>query len=584
MTSPPLTSTNTAEGSGHQLLSVGVLAADLVGYSELIFDDPQQAIAVLRDSRKVLLDAIRAHGGSIMQTPGDFVLATFPQPDRLLPGALEAQARLLEHHRSGKSARDGHWKIGLEFGEVHLVEGDCYGTAINIAARLQALAAPGEVWFTDAVPRSGVKAGEIEIDELGAKQLKNIRHPVRVFRARLAGYPKPAPVQRRADLPTFEGRLQKPVLMLEDFRHVGRGSRARFLGEALIEELKLILSRLSGSLTVIHRADSDHDYVLSGTIQGSGSNFRIVSKLVSARDGLTLWAERFESNLAESFDVQDQLAREIVSALQLTLTEGEQAQLWSRATNSGRAWEAFQRGHDFERRYTREGHARAKEQYLQALSLDGEYLCAAVALGFCHLDEIRLGWSQDDGASLATAEDLYARASAIAADHPDVLALLAYIRFFQDRLDEARSAIDRAVALAPQSPEIIAYQGALFDLLGDFAAAIRAYARAVSLAPHTPAWIASNLGLSLLALDNSFEAERVLREVIRSHPHYARAWIGLTVALVRQGRLGEAAQAAETMLSLDPLFTTADWARSRPFSHPETLSRFIAELRAAGLN
>jgi TolB-like protein/Flp pilus assembly protein TadD len=531
----------------------------------------------------VLLEAIAAHDGTVLQMPGDFVLAIFDDAKSLLPAALEAQTRLLAHHRSRRSAGSGHWKIGLEFGEVHLVGGDCYGTAINVAARLQALAAPGEVWFTAAVPCAPADAAGIEIEELGVKQLRNIRDPIRVLRARLKEYPTAPSTSSRDRLPAFGGKLQKPVLLLQDFKQVGRGNRARFLGEALVEELKLILSRLSGSLSVMHGALGTHDYVLSGTIQGTGSKFRIVAKLVSASEGLTLWAERFESDLAHSFDVQDQLAREIVAALQLTLTEGEQAQLWSRATNSGRAWEAFQRGHDFERRYTREGHARAKEHYLQALSLDPEYLCAAVALGFCHLDEIRLGWSADDGVSLATAEDLYARAKDIAADHPDVLALLAYVRFFQNSLEEARGAIDRAVALAPQSPEIIAYQGALFDLLGDFAAAIRAYARAVSLAPHTPAWIASNLGLSLLALDNSFEAERVYREVISSHPNYARAWIGLTVALVRQGRMREAAQAADRMLALDPLFTTADWARSRPFSHQETLARFLADLRAAGL-
>jgi adenylate cyclase len=583
MTSPTSATMNMTRAQQDRREVVGVLAADLVGYSELVFEDPQHAISVLRDSRNVLLEAIAAHDGTVLQMPGDFVLAIFDDVDSLLPSALEAQTRLLAHHRSRRSAGSGHWKIGLEFGEVHLVGGECHGTAINVAARLQSLAAPGEVWFTAAVPRSETAAADIEIEELGAKQLKNIPDPVQVFRARLNGYPARVSKVGRVNLPKFEGRVDKPVLLLEAFRHDGRSRRVGFLGEALIEELKLILSRLSGSLTVIHGAASRNDYVLSGTVQGSGSDFRIVTKLVSARQGTTLWAERFESNLAQSFDLQDQLAREIVAALQLTLTEGEQAQLWSRATNSGRAWEAFQRGHDFERRYTREGHAKAKDHYLQALRLDPDYLCATVALGFCHLDEIRLGWSADDKASLATAEDLCKRAQAITADHPDVMALLAYIRYFENRLGDARTAIERAVMLAPQSPEIIAYQGALFDLFGDFNAAIRAYSRAASLAPHTPAWIASNLGLSLLALDNSFEAERVYREVIRSHPDYARAWIGLTVALVRQGRMEEAAEAADTMLSLDPLFTTAEWARSRPFSHEETLSRFVADLRAAGL-
>ncbi len=133
------------------------------------------------------------------------------------------------------------------------------------------------------------------------------------------------------------------------------------------------------------------------------------------------------------------------------------------------------------------------------------------------------------------------------------------------------------------SPEIIGYQGALSDLMGDYAGAIRAYTRALSLSAHSPAWIASNLGLSYLAVEDNDEAERIFREVVQYHPSYYRAWLGLAIALTRQGKSIEAKHAAESVLSIDPHFTAQEWARSQPFRDADLLARFVADMRATGL-
>jgi tetratricopeptide (TPR) repeat protein len=295
-----------------------------------------------------------------------------------------------------------------------------------------------------------------------------------------------------------------------------------------------------------------------------------------------MWMESYDCDLRRRFDIQDQIAGEIVSSLQLALTEGEQAQLWRRGTESGKAWEQFQRGHDFEGRYTREGHRRAILHYREALVIDPNYLSAMVSLAFCRLDEIRLGWTADPGDATSEAEQLCTKAMSFR-PHPDVQALLAFLRFFQKRWDEAEAAMEIAVELGSHSPEIIGYQGALNDLMGDYAAAIRAYTRALSLSAHSPAWIASNLGLTYLAVGDNDEAERIFREVVQFHPNYVRAWIGLAVALVRQGKTSEAKHAAELVLSLDPHFTTQEWARSEPFREAHLLSRFVVDMRATGL-
>jgi tetratricopeptide (TPR) repeat protein len=322
---------------------------------------------------------------------------------------------------------------------------------------------------------------------------------------------------------------------------------------------------------------------LKASLQSGGKHLRLTARLISAASGFTVWAERYDCDLREQFKLQDDVAREIVVALQAALTEGEQARFWHRGTQSGLAWEQFQLGRDQECRYTRGGHRNAKGHYQQALRLDPSYLSALVALGFCHLDEIRLGWSDDEKASLGQAEAAASRAAGIDPDHPDMFSLIAFVRFMQGRPEEAVAAMDKAVAAAGLNSEIIAYQGTLRDLLGNFHAAIRSYTRALSLSPHSKPWIGSNLGLSYLAIGEAQEAEKIYRDVIANYPDYERAWTGLAVALLRQYKIEEAREAAQRVLLLDPRFTVAGWGKSRPFDNEVLLQQFMADLREVGL-
>ena len=119
--------------------------------------------------------------------------------------------------------------------------------------------------------------------------------------------------------------------------------------------------------------------------------------------------------------------------------------------------------------------------------------------------------------------------------------------------------------------------------MGDYRSAIRSYATALQLSAHSPPWIPSNLGLSYLALGNEAEAEHIYRAVLQHYPDYVRAWIGLVVALNRQGKATEAKRAAETVLTLDPQFSSTEWVRSRPFNDEKLLNVFVDDLRAVGI-
>jgi adenylate cyclase len=565
-----------------------VLTADLADYSELVFRDAEAGVQSLVESRDVLKAAIGASRGQVVSTPGDFVLAGFSGADDAVAAALAGQRQLANRNASTDSYYRATWRIGIAYGDVFAIGGDIYGHAVNVAARIQSLARPGEILVTDGVERMLSPGSEYAIENLGTQRLKNIADPVGVFRISAPGARRSeAPDYGASDHSDLKRRLRKPVIRIEPFLVLDESQPKILMARAIGEELHIVLSRLTSSITVIDSESIGRtppvDYVLKAAIQGAGRHIRIMARLVSTTDGSSMWAERYDCDLAEGFELQDDIAREIVVALQLALTEGEQARFWRRGTKSGRAWEHFQLGRDQEGRYTRDGHRNAIHHYEQALKDDPTYISALVALGFCHVDNVRLGWTDEVAGSLREAERAFERANAVDAKHPDVLSLLAFIRVLQGRRDEAVAAMQAAVLAAGSNAEIIGYQGALHDLLGDFASAIRCYKRALSLSHHVKPWIGSNLGLSYLANGSPAEAEKIYRLVLEQYPRYARAWIGLSVALVRQDRSIEARSAAARVIELDPQFTVSKWGHSRPFSDETLLLGLMNDMLSSGL-
>ena len=140
----------------------------------------------------------------------------------------------------------------------------------------------------------------------------------------------------------------------------------------------------------------------------------------------------------------------------------------------------------------------------------------------------------------------------------------------------------KAVALEPRSAELNAYLGALYDTLGRYEDAADAYRRAMALSPYHSAWIASNLGLTYCMMGRLAAAERMFRQVVKHHPDYLRAYIGLAVVEKRLGRDEEARRAAALLRRLDPMFRADDWGRAQLYTDPAVVDAFVADLKATG--
>ena len=574
-----------------------VLVADAVGYTARMETNARAALTALFECRNLIAEAVEGAGGTVVDTPGDFFLSLMPTVPVAVACAVAIQRELGERNRNCEEDYRAVYRIGIGLGDLYQHGDDVLGEAINIAARLQALAQPGGIVLSGPARDVVGEQTDLAFDYLGERPLKNLTARVRAY-AVASRSPDGGPARPIGEPRAGPGDAMpiRPIVEVEDFKAATGSEFETLFAAGLVEEIIGILAILSGSLTVRQvgsatrpvqlaagHAETPRIYRLSGTVRRGGDATRILARLTASATGEAVWADRFSYGLEESFDAQELIAHEVVTAIQGTLTEGQQIAIWRKSTSSLRAWELFQRGHDLEQRFTRESHKEARRCYQSAVTIDPNYASAIIALAFCHLDEIRLGWSPDAASSFEAAGALYERAIAVEPEDPGCHALLAFLELHQARDEAAAAAMHRAVALAPGSGELFGYLGYLCETLGRWEEALAAYRRAMRLSTHFPAWIASNFGFAMCNVGQLHEARRAFLGVTANHPDYVRAYIGLVVTYRRLGMADEAGHAVTELLRRDPLFTVADWAAHRPYADAAIVEAFARDMREAGL-
>ena len=180
-------------------------------------------------------------------------------------------------------------------------------------------------------------------------------------------------------------------------------------------------------------------YVLEGSVQRTGDRVRITAQLIDALNGRHLWAERYDRDVKDIFALQDDIARNVVTALQVMLTVGEQARVWRRQTDNPEAYEYFLRGREHHRHLSKTGHAEAKRLYEKPVALDPSFASAWLALAGVHQVDARFGWSKNRGRSISLLADAVQKALAIDDTQSTVYLQLANRAIVKRRYDQAIS-------------------------------------------------------------------------------------------------------------------------------------------------
>ena len=318
-------------GSNLRQRLAAILAADAVGYSRLMSIDERATVAALDAARSVFHAQTMANQGRVVDTAGDSVLAVFQTAAGALNAALQIQAELAEAGKGIPVVRRMLFRIGIHAGDVmEKADGSVYGDGVNIAARLQALAEPGQITVSDVI--HGAVRGKVSASftDQGEQQVKNIEHPVRVYRVQVGGRSDSATIAvARSPVGEIDLSLpDKPSIAVLAFVNISGDPEQEYFTDGITEDIITELSRFH-SLFVIARNSSftykgkpvdvrtvskelGVRYVLEGSIRRAGDRIRVTAQLIDALTGKHIWAEKYDRVLADIFEVQEDLTRRIV--------------------------------------------------------------------------------------------------------------------------------------------------------------------------------------------------------------------------------------------------------------------------------
>ncbi|HEX6117862.1 MAG TPA: adenylate/guanylate cyclase domain-containing protein [Dongiaceae bacterium] len=572
-----------------------ILATDVVGYSRLAAADEAGTLAALKARRRdVLTPLVAQHRGRIFKVAGDGVLVEFASAVDAVQCAIDLQQGMAAANDGQPEERHIVLRIGINLADV-MVEGtDLYGDGVNIAARLESLADPGGICLS-AMIHQNVKAKlNLAFEDIGEQHLKNITEPVRTFRIRLG--PEAAPVSRGAGaLPLPD----KPSIAVLPFTNMSGDPEQEHFSDGVSEDIITALSKLSKLFVVARNSTFTYKgrptdikqvgreqgvrYVLEGSVRRGGNRLRITAQLIDAISGHHIWAQRYDRSMHDVFELQDEITREVTSALQVELTEGERARLWASGTKNLEAWETAIQIPELLESHLRSDFLPARRLAERALQLDPNYAAAWAMLGWSYWNEVFNGWTDDPGATLSRALEALERARSIDHANPDTLALLAFAHISLKKYDEAFELAEQAMLHGPNNSfaRAVAANVALFtnrphEMISLLQTAMR-------LCPIYPAWYVGDLAYAYLLLDRHAEAIVTASEAARIDPDYMYAYHVLAVAHAEVGQIEEARAAARNMLRIEPKWSLRRFADIQPFNDDRLRRRLVEGFQRAGL-
>jgi adenylate cyclase len=435
-------------------------------------------------------------------------------------------------------------RIGINLGDVMVEGGDLYGDGVNIAARLQALARPGEIWMAGNVHDQVERKLSLTYDDLGPREMKNIARPVHAYR--IGADASRAPIPDTSALPT------KPSIAVLPFTNLSGDPNQQYFSDGITEDIITELSRFR-SLFVIARNSSFQyrdkavdvrrvarelgvSYVVEGSIRKMAERVRITAQLIDAVTGNHLWSERYDRNIDALFEVQDEVTRTIVATLVGRVEEAEISEATHRRTGSLAAYDSLLRGIELLRGYGDENNRRARELFESSISLDPRFALAHAYLALALLVEHRYDAAPD----LIKDRALESGLTAIQLDPREGRChqFLAQAYRYRGEFDLAISHFERSTALNPNDANGIAQMGSVLAMAGRAEEGVNLIREAMRLNPFHPDWYWSSLAVAAYAAHRYEDALGANRRMASRTAYWplarAAAWAGRTSTLWRR--------------------------------------------------
>jgi adenylate cyclase len=619
-----------------------ILAADIAGYSRLMHGDEAATVRDLKSHQSVILPLIGRHGGRIIDTAGDGILAEFPSVIGATECAVEIQTVMAERNEGVPESRRMRFRIGINLGDIIHDEARIYGDGINIAARLESLAEPGGVFVSGIVHDQVRGRLPYTFEDMGERQVKNIEQPVHAYRVHFPGAPASAPAAgvtrsvltgrrrwivwslaafllflgtaaawwmgsqffpgQRADSPDAP-RLSIVVL---PFSNLSGDPSQEYFADGITEDLTTDLSRIAGSFVISRNTaftfkgkavdvrqvgrELGVRYVLEGSVRRMGGTVRVNAQLIDAGTGAHLWAEQMDvdqgavATSQDNFGIANRLARTL--SVELVNVEGRRA---PRANPDAvdltlRGWSVLNAGPN------KDEVQQSVTLFEEALRIDPDNGQASAGLAQALTLIYRSRWDPEPAKVLARADEAATRAISSAPNYAHAHYVKAEVLGLANRFDAAIATYDRAITLDRNLAAAHVGRARNLVLIGRAADAVAPVEHAIRLSPRDPdlyVWYFVLCHANTHLARDASAIDWCLKSIATGKTFWA-ALMDLASAYAWRGQKAQAAAAVAELLKVRPGFTVQKLTEegSGVSDHPtfrKEFQRIVEGVRRAGL-
>jgi TolB-like protein/class 3 adenylate cyclase len=564
-----------------------IVCADVAGYSRMMGADEAGTHATFKAHRTAIYPIILNHGGRLVKNTGDGFLLEFPSIVGAIEAAVAMQMMMAERNHHLPAERMMQFRMGIHMGDVMADEDEVFGDDVNIAVRLESVAAPGGVAVSGKAYGEAGKRLSVPLLDAGPHRFKNIEEPVSVWtwepeggdhRNREAKDPANLPAQYRT---AIVGVLPFANLSESADEYFSDGLTEDLIHALSLQSFYRVLSRNSTfsykgknvSTRLIAR-EIDASYLIQGSVRRSASKIRVTAELIAPENGEQLWTGRYDRDMGDLFAMQDEITTSLSAAVAAEIYRAEASAPPRPSSNDLTAWDRFLKGLSYYYLQTKADFDTSIGLFKEAIALDPTLSIARAYLATIMMQSIQFGWIKSTRELWTTAMDLAESSVRLDPRSSFAFQIVAYLHALEGHYEAAMDAANRAVGLNPYDMGARGVLGFCYFYSGEHRQAIELISMAAQRGNSDPRyqWTAVN-AFSHYLIGQYDASLSWAREQLYINPNHLQALAIRAAALAQLGRADEAANATEVLLHNYPSFTVErhlsnfHWKKSDDIAH-----------------
>ena len=571
-----------------------IFASDVVGFSKMMGMDEVKTLIILKERREAIDGIIHEHGGIIFGSAGDSVIAEFASPIKAAEAAVATQLKMKTMNLDQAESDQMTFRVGINIGDVMVSDDNLFGDAVNIAARLEAAAKPAGICVSKTVFDMINRKIMVSFEDAGDLELKNIEFPIKAFHV-IENKGTPRYTQDSAEIQTQVKEVEPGSVAVMFFKNLSNDDEQEYFCEGFSEDLLSMLSRFNKLVVISSHASFAYReksksfkeigkelgvrYIIHGSVRKLGPKMRINANLVSTENENSIWSNNFDLSVDEVFDVQDQIAEEIVSTIVGRVEADHLNAIKTKRPENMDAYDLILKGLEYAKKgnVIKENTENAVKLFEQAIEAEPSY-ARAHAWRACSLGNLADWEENPDPDMFASAIESANLALELDPNEPEVHRIMGSIKLWFERDHElGKYHFEKARELCPSDVYIISRYATMLIYFGEFEKALGELERAMRLDPFSHDLLFGAEALCHYWLGNYDKAITSFKKVkvLKAHLFYmALSYLKKEDKEMADQKLKE----ARAMTGMD----IESFVKSEPYKDQERINALMVDLESIG--